>query len=218
MRLQRLPAVGSSNMQLQPVRPVSDKQLPQPPSMNAPKSNWDKFKSWLKDNRVISGSLASLSRLEILNKYKDYLMKGSKMAEAVGYGKKGKKSKMIKNPDELCKCIHQNGGSWSDFTSWIKNRANDVADVGRKVGSAFKTAGNYAYNKAIRPSFQYVKDHPLSSVGYLAKGLSYLPTPLSAPLSTAGTALGTAGTLLGRGQSGGARKSPTGKVLYVFND
>jgi hypothetical protein len=203
----RPPMNLKSSMRVQPV---------QPPRVNAPQSSWNKFKSWLKDNRVISGSLGALSRLEILNKYKDYLIAGSEVANKLGYGKKKRKSKMIKDPNQLCSCIHQFGGSWGDFVGWIKDRANDVANVGRKVGNKIADAGKFVYNRALKPAYNFAKEKPLTTMGYVTKGLSYLPTPFSAPLSTASTALGTAGTLLGRGQEGGSRKGHSGKVLAIF--
>ena len=191
---------------LQPnIRPVA------PPSVKAPSSNWDKFKKWLKDNRVISGSLGGLSRLDILNKYKDALLALKAGTEALGYGKKRKhpmQGKKIKDPKKLVDCICQHGGGWGDFVSWIKNRASDVGNAAKAIGSKIGDVG--------RRAIQYVRDKPVSALGGLAKGLSYIPSPLSGALSTAGTALGVAGTLSGKGQQGGARKNQSGKVLGVF--
>jgi hypothetical protein len=169
---------SASNVKLQPIKPVSDKPMVVPPKLNANESSWSKFKKWLSSNRIVSSSLGALSRLEILNKYKDYLMTGSKMAEAVGYGKK-RKMGIIKDHNKLCSCIHQHGGSWSDFVGWIKNRANDVANVGKRIGNAVASAGSTIYRRAIRPAYDYAKDHPVSAIGAITKGLSYIPSPFS---------------------------------------
>jgi hypothetical protein len=204
--MMRKPIMRVQPNPLQPnLRPIA------PPAVKDNSSNWDKFKKWLKDNRVISGSLGGLSRLEILNKYKDALLAMKAGAEALGYGKKRKhpmQGKMMKDPKKLVDCICQHGGGWGDFVSWIKNRASDVGNAAKAIGNKVVDVG--------RRAVQYVRDKPVSALGGLAKGLSYIPSPLSGALSTAGTALGVAGTLAGKGQQGGAVRNATGKVIGVF--
>ena len=49
--------------------------------------------------------------------------------------------------------IHkQAGGSWSDFTNWVKGAANTVADAGKTV-----------YERAIKPAHQWIKDNKIIS-------------------------------------------------------
>lgn len=206
----------------QQLAPMENKMLMAPPSLKAPESSWNKFKSWLKDTKIISSSLGHLSRLELLNQYKDFLTGASVAAGTIGYGKK-KKGKMIKNHDKLIKHIEMRGGSWSSFTDWIKGAANTVGnavkDTANNVGNSFKNAGETVFNKVLKPTALYIKKKPLSSAGYLAKGLSWIPSPLSPLLNTASTALGVAGTLTGNGivsQSGGSRYNAYQKTIMQF--
>lgn len=220
MRLQRtMPKMVSQVMPITSAQVPAAVSLPQAPKVNEKKSIWDNFKTFLKDTRIISGSLSHLSRMEILQKYKTFLEGASTAANAVGYGKKGKRStKHIKNPKKLVEYIHQRGGSWSDFTSWVRGAANTVADTAKNVGNKVADASKFVYRRAIRPGLEYARDKPLTTLGYLAKAGSFLPIPgVSQGLSAASTALGAAGTLMGRGdQSGGARTNAYHKVMMVF--
>ncbi len=172
------------------------------------KSSWQKFKSWLKDTKVISGGLANLSRLEILHKYRDYLAAASAGANAIGYGKVRSKKKLVKQ-------IHQIGGSWNDFTNWVKRAANTV-------GNAAKKAGNFVYNKAIKPAYNYVKDKPLSAISKVAGVAGMIPSPFSGALKAASAAAGAVGEATGKGimhkgiQKGGAMEGMPNRVLMVW--
>ncbi len=76
-------------------------------------------------------------------------------------------------------------------------RGGDLWGIGNffrnKVGPAFKDAGNYVYNKALKPGYDYVKDHPLTAIGTAA---SFIP----GPIGWAGKALGVAGKITGKGR------------------
>jgi hypothetical protein len=173
---------------------VAPAKAPAPKVPSGWRQSWDMFKQFLKDHKVVSSGLKGLSKIDALNQYKDYLLAGASGAEALGYGKRRRMS-----GGRLLHAIHQSGGSWSDFTNWVKGAANTV------------------YNKALKPAWEYVKKKPVSTAGYILKGLSYIPSPLSGALSTAGTAVGAAGTAFGKGMKGGARKQEgSGKALMVF--
>ena len=202
------------------------KNLPPPPPKEATKSLWDKFKGFLKDSRIISGSLSGLSRLEILNKYKNFLEAASTAVQLSGYGKKKpKKTKMIKSPKKLINRIITVGygmhgdGLFSSFGDWIKGAVSKVGDVAKNVGSKFvdvaKTVGSKIGDVGSK-AWSYAKEHPLSTLGYVTKGLSWIPSPLSAPLGAASQALGLAGTLSGKGGQEGGRMNQHGKLIMAF--
>jgi hypothetical protein len=53
----------------------------------------------------------------------------------------------------LWKAHQQKGGSWSDFTGWLKKAGNKIVDAGKTV-----------YEKAIKPAYQVAKDLGLDKV------------------------------------------------------
>lgn len=73
----------------------------------------------VKEGKYISKGLKSVG----LDKY-------SKLAEKYGYGQKG--------GSRFQELHDQQGGSWSDFTGWVKNAAKKVYNTGKKVYGTLK--------------------------------------------------------------------------------
>ena len=161
-------------------------------------SSWQKFKTYLKDNKLVSKGLEHLSKLQVLSKYKNTLGSASAIAGSLGYGaghKHTKKSKMLHD-------IHMRGGSWSDFTNWVKGAANTVGKVVKRVG-------NLTYDNLIKPAYNYVKEKPLT---LLSQAASYIP--VVGP--TASKVLGTAASLTGKGMWGISNGHPTNPLLQPY--
>ena len=185
---------------------MSKRRDPLQMPMGLPKekqSSWQRFREFLKnpklneflkDSKLLSKGLDHLSKLEVLSKYKNTLGNLSTAANAFGYGKvqyaaghkHTKGSKMLHD-------IHMRGGDWNSFVNWVKGAASTV-------GNAIKTGATKAWD--------YIKNKPATAAGMALKGLSYIPSPLSGALSTAGTAVGAIGSALGKGQAGGFMMMP----------
>jgi hypothetical protein len=102
-----------------------------------------------------------------------------KKSHLTGYGKK------------LWKAHKQKGGSWSDFTSWVKRQGNNF----------YEKVAKPVYEKVIKPAGEYIAKKPITVAAKLARAIPVY-----------GSAIGTAGDALasmtGMGempQMGGAR-------------
>lgn len=154
-----------------------------------------KFAKYIKDNKK--------KGLDMVQRYHAHV------AELKG----GSKPKKMRGKN-LMSGIGMHGGSWSDFTSWVKGAANTVAKGVKKSANAvyngaIKPGANIVYNGAIKPGFEYVKNKPLTALGHVANAAAFIPSPFSAALRTAGTAAATAGRLTGYGEKQ--------KTLMAFN-
>jgi len=111
---------------------------------------------------------------EMLNKYNSQLNQGGTGAKGVRRMTGGK----------LLNSIHMKGGSWGDFTSWVKGAASTV-------GNAIKSGA--------KAGWEYFKNKPLSVISKLAGAASMLPTPASGVLKGISAATGTVGNAIGKG-------------------
>jgi hypothetical protein len=148
------------------------------------------FQAYLKDPKMGTKP----EKMKLMNQYHAHVH-----AQSGGGGK----IKSMKGCGALIKSIHQKGGSWSDFTGWVKGAANTVANGTKKAANAVangaKSAGNFVYNKGIKPGWDYAKNKPLTTIGHIANAAAFIPSPFSGALRTAGTAATTVGRLTGTG-------------------
>jgi hypothetical protein len=112
------------------------------------KASWNKFRDYV-DSKATEG-------LNTLNQYNNQLpMSGSGKRKGKGKRKTGK---------ALLHSIHMRGGSWSDFTDWVKGAASTVGNVVKGTAKSIWGA---------------IKDKPLSTIGKVLGAASMIPTPLS---------------------------------------
>mgnify|MGYP001613879981 CR=1 FL=1 len=140
--------------------PLSRKmQLPKIPEKEK-ESSWQKFKNWLKDTKLISGSLGHLSRLDILNKYKDAILALQSGSQALGYGKR-----KIKSAKRFVTTIHQYGV----ILSRGLKIAHQMSPMSLKQLVELLILLEKRFEKGIKPAWNYAKSKPISSLGALLK-------------------------------------------------
>jgi len=144
-------------------------------------------------------------------KHMDNVNQYANWAEQLGYGKRKKKKMTGRGVLDFFKPprVRMKGGSaFTDFFT------KTIPSTAKKAWGGVKTGARYVYDKGLKPAYKYAKEKPVSTASYVTRGLSYIPSPFSAPLKAASAGLSTAAALTGKGKrkkkpmKGGSHRTP----------